>query len=126
MCAPVCARIHVHETANVYSKTENLQGVLNTAGTEPRWELLNYPYASCISYKKDLSPLSYGDQVLMRHCHQRVFVALLDRCTCLGGMPVLRKEYVCFGPSIGIHMKLAADPCLDVATYIDGCRCKDT
>ncbi|CAK0785876.1 hypothetical protein CVIRNUC_009089 [Coccomyxa viridis] len=38
-------------------------GVLNTAGADPRWELLNYPYASCISYKKDLSPLSYGDQV---------------------------------------------------------------
>lgn len=40
-----------------------MQGIANSAGTDPNWDLLTYPYASCISYKKDLSPLQYGDKV---------------------------------------------------------------
>ncbi|CAL5228295.1 g11401 [Coccomyxa viridis] len=41
----------------------NTQGISDAAGTDPNWDLLNYPYSSCISYKKDLSPLQYGDKV---------------------------------------------------------------
>ena len=40
-----------------------MQGVPDAAGTDPNWDLLNYPYSSCVSYKKDLSPLQYGDKV---------------------------------------------------------------
>ena len=40
-----------------------MQGIVNAAGTDPNWDLLNYPYTSCVSYKKDLSPLQYGDKV---------------------------------------------------------------
>ena len=104
MCSWVCARIHVHETANVSSKTGNLQGVLNTAGADPRWELLNYPYASCISYKKDLSPLSYGDQVSNETLPLETVCSTPGSCTRLGSMPVLPLEYLCFGQSPDIHM----------------------
>ncbi len=40
-----------------------LQGIINAAGTDPNWDLLSYPYTSCVSYKMDLSPLQYGDKV---------------------------------------------------------------
>ena len=40
-----------------------MQEIANSAGTDPNWDLLTYPYASCVSYKKDLSPLQYGDKV---------------------------------------------------------------
>lgn len=40
-----------------------MQGLPDAAGTDPNWDLLNYPYSSCVSYKKDLSPLQYGDKV---------------------------------------------------------------
>ena len=40
-----------------------MQGIVNADGTDPNWDLLNYPYTSCVSYKKDLSPLQYGDKV---------------------------------------------------------------
>ncbi len=39
------------------------QGVPDAAGADPNWDMLNYPYSSCVSYKKDLSPLQYGDKV---------------------------------------------------------------
>lgn len=44
----------------------HVQGVLNTAGNDPNWDILDYPYSSCVSYKKDLSPLKVGDQVPLR------------------------------------------------------------
>ncbi|KAK9918067.1 hypothetical protein WJX75_000904 [Coccomyxa subellipsoidea] len=38
------------------------QGMWNSDGSDPSWDLLVAPFTSCVSYVKDLTPLAFGDE----------------------------------------------------------------
>jgi hypothetical protein len=45
------------------SRAAHAQASLNFNDADPNWDMLNAPFAACVSYARDLAPMSYGDKV---------------------------------------------------------------
>ena len=39
------------------------QGEVNWNDADPDWDMVQAPFAACVTYMQDLAPLSFGDRV---------------------------------------------------------------